>query len=70
LKLAVANRPKELARQTIDTLSDVLAGKIPMDKDTDVPVAAQVLTPDNLTELQQFLATEYFGTTDLSKYAK
>jgi hypothetical protein len=66
----VANRPKELARQTIDTLAEVMAGKIPMDKDLDVPVAAEVLTPDNLDQLQKFLATEYFGTTDLKQYAK
>jgi ribose transport system substrate-binding protein len=70
LKLAVANRPKELARQTLDTLAEVMAGKIPMDKDLDVPVAAEVLTPDNLDQLQKFLETEYFGTTDLKKYAK
>ena len=70
LKLAVANRPKELARQTIDTLFEVLAGKVAMDKDLDVPVAAEVLTPDNLDKLQQFLAAEYFGTTDLKQYAK
>ena len=69
LKLAVANRPKELARQTLDTLGEVMAGKIPMDKDLDVPVAAEVLTPDNLDQLQKFLAIEYFGTTDLKQYA-
>lgn len=70
LKLSVANRPRELARGTIDTLFEVLKGERPMDQDTEVRIPAEVLTPDDVDYLNKFLAEQYFGTTDLKEYAK
>ena len=70
LKLSVANLPLELARATIDTVAEVIQGTRPMDEDTDVPIAAEVLTPDDLNYLNQFMAEQYLSDTDLSEYAK
>jgi len=70
LKLAVANRPKALARGTIDTLFEVLQGKLEMDKDKDIGIGAEVLTPDDIDYLNKFLAEQYLSSTDLSQYAK
>jgi ribose transport system substrate-binding protein len=70
LKLAVANRPRELARGTIDTLIETIQGKRPMAEDTEVRIPAVVLTPDDVNALNQFLKEQYFSTTDLTKYAQ
>ncbi len=70
LKLAVANRPRELARATVDTMAEVLTGKRAMDKNTDVGIGAEVLTPDDVQYLNKFLAEQYLSKTDLSQYAK
>jgi ribose transport system substrate-binding protein len=70
LKLSVANLPRELAQATIDTMIEVWEGKRPVAEDTDVPIAAEVLTPDDVEYLNQFLAEEYLSDTDLTQYAK
>ncbi len=70
LKLAVANRPRELARATVDTMAEVLSGTRAMDKNSDVGIGAEVLTPDDITYLNKFLAEQYLSKTDLSQYAK
>jgi hypothetical protein len=70
LKLSVANLPRELARATIDTTIEVLEGTRPMAEDTDVPIAAEVLTPDDVEYLNQFVAEQYLSDTDLTEYAK
>jgi ribose transport system substrate-binding protein len=70
LKLSVANRPRELARGTIDTLFEVIRGERPMDEDSEVRIPAEVLTPDDLEYLNQFLAEQYFSTIDLNEYAQ
>jgi ribose transport system substrate-binding protein len=70
LKLAVANRPRELARGTIDTLIETIQGKRPMAEDTEVRIPAVVLTPDDVNALNQFLKEQYFSTVDLNQYAK
>ena len=70
LKLSVANLPRELARATIDTAIEVLEGTRPMAEDTDVPIAAEVLTPDDVEYLNQFVAEQYLSDTDLTEYAK
>lgn len=61
LKLSIANRPRELAQATIDTLFEVLAGKRAMTSTDDVLVGAQVLTPDDKALLQKFLTEEYLS---------
>ena len=66
----LANLPRELARATIDTVIEVLAGERPMDEDSDVPIAAEVLTPDDVQYLNEFVAEQYLSDTDLTEYAK
>ncbi len=70
LKLSVANRPKALARGTIDALLEVLQGKRAMDQDSEVRIPAEVLTPDDIQYLNKFLAEQYLSKTDLTQYAK
>jgi hypothetical protein len=70
LKLSVANLPRELAQATIDTMIEIWEGERPMAEDTDVPIPAEVLTPDDVEYLNQFLAEEYLSDTDLTQYAE
>jgi hypothetical protein len=35
-----------------------------------VPIAAEVLTPDDVEYLNQFVAEQYLSDTDLTEYAK
>jgi ribose transport system substrate-binding protein len=70
LKLSVANRPRDLARATIDTLFETIRGERPMDEDSEVTIPAEVLTPDDIEYLNQFLAEQYFSDVDLNEYTK
>jgi ribose transport system substrate-binding protein len=65
LKLSVANRPRELAQATIDTLAEVMAGKRAMDSTDEVLVGAEVLQPDDTALLQKFLKEEYLSDLQL-----
>ena len=69
-KLSVANRPRELARGTIDTLLETIQGERAMDEDSEVRIPAQVLTPDDIDALNAFLKEQYFSTVDLNEYAQ
>jgi ribose transport system substrate-binding protein len=65
LKLSVANRPRELAQATIDTLFEVLAGTRDMTSTEEVLVGAEVLQPDDTALLQKFLKEEYLSDLEL-----
>ena len=67
LKLTVANRPRELARGTIDTLFEVLDGKRAMAEDSEVRIPAVVITPDDPAAVEAFLAEQYFSSVDLNR---
>lgn len=67
LKLAVANKPKELARATVDTLLEMINGKREMTNTDDILVNAALINGDNLAESQTFLKEEYFSNLQLQK---
>jgi ribose transport system substrate-binding protein len=65
LKLSVANRPRELAQATIDTLFEILAGTRDVTSTDEVLVGAEVLQPDDTALLQKFLKDEYLSDMEL-----
>ena len=67
LKLVVANRPRELARGTVDTLFEVLDGKRALAEDSEVRIPAVVITPDDPAGVEAFLAEQYFSSVDLNR---
>jgi len=70
LKLSVANTPRQLAQTTIDVVLEMIYGERAIDSPDDVMVPAEVLTPDDVDYLQEFLADQYLSTIDLSEYVK
>lgn len=67
LKIANANRPKELAQATIDTLLEVINGKRDMKNTDDILVPTAVVTGADLEAAQKFLKEEYLSDTVLVK---
>lgn len=67
LKFAVANRPKELAQGTIDTLLEIIEGKRDMKNTDNVLVNAALISGDDLESGEIFLQDEYFSDTKLVK---
>lgn len=63
LKLAVANKPKELARATVDTMLEIINGKRDIQNTDDVLVNAALIKGSDLAGSKTFLKEEYF--TDL-----
>lgn len=69
LKLAVANRPRELAKGTIDTLLEIINGERSMTNTDEIMINAAVLEND-IGALQEFISTQYFSDLDLSEQAE
>jgi ribose transport system substrate-binding protein len=65
LKVANGNRPKELARQTIDTLLEIINGKRDMKNTDDIYVATAVVTGKDLDYAQNFISDEYLSSTKI-----
>jgi ABC-type sugar transport system substrate-binding protein len=61
MKLAVANKPKELARATIDTLLEIINGKRDIKNTDDVMVNAALIKGSDLAGSKTFLKEEYFS---------
>ena len=68
LSLAVANKPKELSKATLDVILEMIAGDRAIDDPSEVTIAAEVLTPDDIDILNAFLREQYNSDTPL-KYS-
>ncbi|MDR2110861.1 MAG: sugar ABC transporter substrate-binding protein [Spirochaetaceae bacterium] len=67
LKISIANLPQVLSKACVDTILDVINGKISATEDVNVYVPATILDPAvlSIADLQRFLTEEYSSNTDL-----
>ena len=65
LKIANANRPKELAYQCIDTLLEIINGTRDMKDTSDIVVDTAVITGEDVNACQEFIRDEYVSTIRL-----